>query len=162
MVELTYGGTWLRWSSLDRRDRNWALLSFVTAGLAAIPVGMLAGDWAYRLGFKMGSGGREPSTTGVSELFGSDLFALAMLAAAGLSVISALAWWRFSRNQDEMFNRIQNYALAQAGCWTFAFVFIWWLLRLGGWVGPLPPTVIVVVGTALLIGFWYYSVRRWL
>jgi len=65
-----------------------------------------------------------------------------------LAVVSAFAWWRFSRNQDEMFNRIQNYALAQAGGWTFAFIFIWWLLSLGGWVGPLP-VVGLVAGEAV-------------
>jgi magnesium-transporting ATPase (P-type) len=119
MVELTHGGTWLKWSTLDRRDRNWALF------------------------------------------LQSDLFAVALLIAAVLAVVSAVAWWQFSRNQDEMFNRIQNYAIGQGAAWTFAFAFLWWLLWLGRWVGPLPLSALVLIGTALLIGFWFHAVRRW-
>ena len=162
MVELTHGGTWLKWSTLDRTDRRWALLSFVTSGLAALPIGLLSGEWGYNLGFRMGSGGREPDIRGIAEVIGPELLAGLMLAAAILAVVSAFAWWRFSRNQDEMFNRIQNYAVAQAGGWTFAFLFIWWMLSLGGWVGTLPLVAVVLLGTGLLIGFWFYAVRRWL
>ena len=162
MVELTHGGTWLKWSTLDRTDRNWAILSFATSALAALPIGLLGGEWGYRLGHRMGSGGREADIPSIAELIGPQLFAALMLAAAIFAVISAFAWWRFSRNQDEMFNRIQNYALAQSGGWTFAFAFIWCLLSLGGWVGPLPLVALVLLGTGLLIGFWFYAVRRWL
>lgn len=161
MVELTHGGTWLKWSSLNRRDRNWALLSFVTSGLSALPVSLLAANWAYGLGHRAGSGGEDPPPTALAPFLQSDLFAVAMLIAAVLAVVSAFAWWQFSRNQDEMFNRIQNYAIGQAGGWTFAFAFLWWLLWLGRWVGPLSLTVIVLVGTALLLGFWFHAVRRW-
>ena len=162
MVELTHGGTWLKWSTLDRTDRKWALLSFATSGLAALPVGLVSGEWGYRLGHRMGSGGREADIPSMAQIFGPELFAGLMLASAILAAVSAFAWWRFSRNQDEMFNRIQNYALAQAGGWTFAFIFIWWLLSLGGWVGPLPLVALVILGTGLLIGFWFHAVRRWL
>ncbi len=162
MVELTHGGTWLKWSTLDRTDRNWAILSYVTSGLAALPIGLVGAEWGYRLGHRTGSGGREAGIPGIREMIGPELFAALMLAAAILAVVSAFAWWRFSRNQDEMFNRIQNYALAQAGGWTFAFAFIWWLLSLGSWVGTLPLVALVLLGTGLLIGFWFYAVRRWL
>jgi hypothetical protein len=161
VVELTHGGTWLKWSSLNRIDRNWALLSFVTSGLAAVPVAIAGSEWTYALGYRAGSGGREAPPSGLAEFMASDLFAAMILVAAGLAVVSAIAWWRFSRNQDEMFNTIQNYALAQAGGWTFAIVFMWWLLSVGGWVGTLPLTWIVVLGTALLFGFWFQAVRRW-
>ncbi len=162
MVELTHGGTWLKWSTLDRTDRNWAILSYVTSGLAALPIGIVGAEWGFRLGHHMGSGGREAEHLSIREMVGPELFAALMLASAILTVVSAFAWWRFSRNQDEMFNRIQNYALAQAGGWTFAFAFIWWLLSLGGWVGTLPLVALVLLGTGLLIGFWFYAVRRWL
>ena len=162
MVELTHGGTWLNWSTLDRRDRNWALLSFATSMLAALPVGLVGGEWGYRLGHRMGSGGREVEIRSIVDIVGPQLFAGLMLASAILAIVSAFAWWRFSRNQDEMFNRIQNYALAQAGGWTFAFIFVWWLLSLGGGVGPLPLFALVLLGTALLMVFWFHAVRRWL
>lgn len=162
MVELTHGGAWLKWSTLSRTDRNWALLSFAGASLAAIPLAIVAGHWGYIAGYRLGSGGREPDRVTTSALVASDLFSYAMLAAAVLAVLSAFAWWRFSRNQDEMFNRIQNYAIAQAAGWTFAIALLWWLLELGSWVTPLPPAVFVAIGTWLLIGFWFHAVRRWL
>ncbi len=162
MVEITHGGTWLKWSSLNRTDRNWALLSFATSILAALPIGVLASDRGFRFGFRMGSGGMDAPASPITVFLASDLFAYLMLGSLLFSAISALAWWQFSRNQDEMFNRIQNYALAQAGGWTFALAFTWWLLWLGGWVGPLPLTILIVISTALLIAFWLYAVRRWL
>lgn len=162
MVELTHGGTWLNWSSLSPRDRNWALLSFATSLLASIPIAIVGGEWGYKFGFRMGSGGMEPPATSITGLIASDFFAYLMLGSLVLTVISAIAWWRFSRHQDEMFNRIQNYAIAQAGGWTLALAFCWWLLSLGGWVGALPLTILVVIGTTLLIAFWLHGVRRWL
>lgn len=162
MVELTHGGTWLKWSSLNPTDRNWAILSFATGFLAALPIGLVSGEWGYRLGRRMGSGGGDPHIHSIQDLLGPQLFSSMMLAAAVLSIISAFAWWRFSRNQDEMFNRIQNYAIAQAGGWTVAIAFVWWLLELGGWVGALPLAALVVVAFVLLMGFWFTAVRRWL
>jgi hypothetical protein len=61
-----------------------------------------------------------------------------------------------------MFNRIQNYAIAQATGWTFAITFLWWQLALGSWLPPLPLTAIVVIGCVLVTGFWFQAVRRWL
>ena len=162
MVELTHGGTWLKWSTLERTDRNWAILSFATSFLAALPIGLLSGEWGYRLGHRMGSGGGDPHNRSIQEILGPQFFSTMMLGAAVLAAVSAFAWWRFSRNQDEMFNRIQNYALAQACCWTFAVAFVWCLLELGGWVGPLPLVALIIFGFALLTGFWFYAVRRWL
>ncbi len=164
MVELTHGGTWLNWKSLNRRDRNWAILSFATSMLAAIPVGAAGAAYSYALGHRLGAGGRggDAHDRAAAALLASEPFAYAMLASALLAVVSAFAWWRFSRNQDEMFNRIQNYAIAQAGGWTIAFATIWWLLWLGGWVAALPLTAIVIVALLLLIGFWFVAVRKWL
>ena len=164
MVELTHGGTWLNWKSLNRRDRNWAILPFATSMLAAIPVGAAGGAWSYSLGHRLGAGGSggDSHDRAAAALLASDVFAYAMLASALLAVVSAFAWWRFSRNQDEMFNRIQNYALAQAGGWTMAFAALWWMLWLGGWLPALSVTAIVILAFALVTGFWFYAVRKWL
>ena len=161
MVELTHGGTWLKWSSLTPTDRRWALISFITSGLAAAPLGMAAKAWSYELGYRVGSGGLGQASSSDSIL-ANDLFPYAMLGSALLALISAYAWWRFSRNQDEMFNRIQNYALGQAGGWTWALAFGWWTLSLGGWVPPLPLGWLILFGLALLFLFWFRGVRRWL
>src|SRR5687768_5257400 len=164
MVELTHGGTWLNWKSLNRTDRNWAILSFVTSLLSAIPIGVAGGAWSYSLGHRLGAGGSGGDSHDLSAaaLLASDVFAYAMLASALFAVVSAFAWWRFSRNQDEMFNRIQNYALAQAGSWTMAFAALWWMLWLGGWLPALHLTAVVILALALVTGFWFYAVRRWL
>ena len=95
-------------------------------------------------------------------MLAADLFAYALLGSALLALISAYTWWRFSRNQDEMFNRIQNYALGQAGGWTWAFAFGWWTLSLGGWVQPLPLGGLILLGLALMLFFWFRGVHRWL
>src|SRR5215212_5314111 len=164
MVELTHGGTWLNWKSLNRTDRNWAILSFAASTLAALPLGAATGAWSYSLGIRLGAGekGGDAHDRAAAAMLASDMFAYAMVAATVLAVVSAFAWWRFSRNQDEMFNRIQNYALAQAGGWTIAFVTLWWMLWLGGWLPALGLTVIVILAFALVTGFWFYAVRKWL
>ena len=162
MVELTHGGSWLNWKSLNRTDRNWAILSFATSTLSAIPVTVAAGAWSFTVGFRIGSDGDDRHDRLAADVLSSDLFAYGMLASALLAVVSAVAWWRFSRNQDEMFNRIQNYAIAQACGWTVASTFLWWLLWLGGWIPELHPTAIVIAAIVLLTGFWFYAVRKWL
>jgi multisubunit Na+/H+ antiporter MnhG subunit len=164
MVELTHGGTWLNWKSLNRTDRNWAILSFAASTIAALPIGAAAGAWSYALGHRVGSGGKggDAHDRAAAALLASDVFSYAMLASALFAVVSAFAWWRFSRNQDEMFNRIQNYALAQSGGWTMAFVSLWWILWFGGWLPELSLTAIVLFAFALITGFWFYAVRKWL
>ena len=161
MVEITHGGTWMKWSGLSARDRNWAILSFVTSGLSALPLGLVAGAWGYGLGYRLGSGGHEPVDNHYAELLTTGWFANVMLLSAVLAVISAFAWWQFSRNQDEMFNRIQNYALGVGAAWTFAVAVVWWILSLGGWVGELPLTAFVVLGWVLIMVLWFRAVRRW-
>ena len=164
MVELTHGGTWLNWKSLNRTDRNWAILSFVTSMLSAIPVGIAGAAWGYSLGYRLGAGGSggDSQDRAAEGLLASDLFSYSMLASTVLAVVSAFAWWQFSRNQDEMFNRIQNYAIAQAGGWTMAFATLWWLLWLGGWLPGLHLTAVVILAFALVTGFWFHAVRKWL
>jgi hypothetical protein len=161
MVELTHGGTWLKWSSLNRRDRNWALASFVTSFLAAIPLYVLAAQFGASLGYRAGSGGKEMPPEIFARIVQSDLFSYVTVGAAACAVIGAITWWRFSRNQDEMFNRIQNYALGHGGAWTLAIVTLWWLLSLGGWLGPLQLGAVFAIGFLLVIAFWYAGVRRW-
>ena len=161
MVELTYGGAWLKWDTLNRRDRNLALLSFVTSFLAAVPLYILSGEFGAKLGYRAGSGGEEMPEGYLAAFLASDLFEYVALGSAICAVIAAFAWWRFSRNQDEMFNRIQNYAIGQAGGWTLAIVTLWWLLSLGNWIAPLPLGAIFGIGICLVLGFWFYAVRRW-
>jgi hypothetical protein len=161
MVELTHGGTWIKWSGLSARDRNWAILSFVASGLSALPLGLAAGDWGYRVGYQLGSGQAAPADNHYADMLATDWFPYLMLASAIFAIVSGFAWWQFSRNQDEMFNRIQNYALGVGAAWTFAIAVVWWILSIGGWVGELPLTAFVVLGWLLIMVLWFRAVRRW-
>ncbi len=158
MVEITHGGTWFKWSSMDGRDRLWFVLSTVTVMPAAFITGAGAGRWSYRLGYRHASGRDGPDRFG--PLIESDGFRYAAIAAFLLLLVSLFAWWRFSVRQDELFNRIQNYALGHAGAWTLVIAAAWWVLSLGGWVGTLPLGIVVTGGLALTLAFWFYAVRK--
>jgi len=161
MVEITHGGNWIKWSSLEPRDRNLVLLSLGTSFLGALPVGAMGGYWGYKAGYKMGSG-RAADVLSPAQIVGASTFAIIMLIATALTIVSAIAWWRFSRNQDEMFNRIQNYAIAQGSAWTLAIAFLSWMLSLGGWLPPLPLEAFALGGVILVVAFWYRGVHKWL
>lgn len=158
MVEITHGGTWFRWSSMDPRDR----FLFVVSTLAILPTGLVGGialgRWTYWLGYRIGAGEHGPDPLG--PVLDSDLFRFGALAAFLFLLVSLIAWWRFSLRQDEMFNRIQNDALGRGGAWTLVLAAGWWVLSLGGWTGALPLGVLVHVGLALILVFWIRAVRR--
>ncbi len=158
MVEITHGGTWFKWSSMDQRDRIW----FAVSTVASIPAGLIAGAAlgreGYRFGHKIGTGEHNPDPLG--PLWQTELVRYGVLAAFLLLALSLFAWWRFSLRQDELFNRVQNQALGQAGAWTLLIASCWWILGLGGWVPDLPLGVFVLGGFLLLLIFWFRAVRR--
>jgi hypothetical protein len=161
MVEITHKGTWVKWSSLDARDKGWFVLSMA----AALPFGLIlavpAGEWAYQLGHHLRSDGAPPDMRHFAAIVGSDVFRYAVIAGLICGTVSAAAWWRFSIRQDEMFNRIQNYALGQTGAWSLAGATAWWVLSLGGWTGPFLPGPFLAASLVLLCAFWFYAVARW-
>jgi hypothetical protein len=102
MYEFTKGGMWFRWKLLDRPSKRLAAFSMIAAMIAAIPIGIIAGHGAYRIGYRLGSGGDWPAAM-------APVFAPWMAwVVIGFGALSAILWWRFSMRQDEMFNRIQN------------------------------------------------------
>jgi hypothetical protein len=140
MLELTHAGMWVKWSGLPARDRYWAICSVACAALGLLPV--VLQPW-------------------ITAQFGGAGFAKVMAGAAMLMAVSALAWWQFSRRQDEMFNRIQNFAIGRAGAGSLAAAFLWWMLSIGGWVQPLPMSVLIEIAAVLYLAHWIYAVRRW-
>ena len=159
MVEITHGGTWFKWSSMDPRDRLRFVLSQLAIIPAAVVVAIYFSRYAYQLGYRQGSGGKEgPDLLG--PWVESGLFRYGVILSFVLLVVSLFASWRFSLRQDELFNRIQNYALGRACAATITLASGWWILSLGGWVEPLPLGAIVVAGYGLIIGFWLYAVRQ--
>lgn len=154
MVEITHKGVWIKWSSLDSRDRGWFVLSMVTTLPLGIVLGVHIGEWGYQLA-------HDADSAHFADLVGSDLYRYTVLVAVASAAVCAFAWWRFSLHQDELFNRIQNYAIGRAAAWSLGGATGWWLLALGGWAGPFPLGPFVISSFALLLGFWFYAVRRW-
>lgn len=163
MYEFTWGGAWLKWSLLDRSSKRLAAGSFVAAAGAAIPIALYAGELGYALGFRLGAAlaGRAELRPDLAD--GASLVAEPWMAWVTLAcgLLSAWLWWRFSLRQDELFNRVQNWALGMASGWTMAGVLVWLALAGAGVVPPPPVAAIVAVYVALLFGFWFAAVRRW-
>jgi hypothetical protein len=159
MVEITHGGAWFKWSSMNRRDRFWFVLSTAAMMPASVMSGIAVGRFTYRIGYWLGSGKHGPD--GLRPLVESDGHSYAAIAACLLLLVGFFGWWRFSVAQDEMFNRLQNYALGRAGAWMLAIAAAWWMLSLGGWIEELPLVAIVNGGLFLTLGFWIHAVRKW-
>lgn len=157
MVDITHGGWWFRFSSMDRNEKWWAGASLGTGILGAFPVGIMLGSAAYEFGRNLASGRAAIST---SNPFGP--FApFAVIACILLWVISVFCWWRFSVRQDEMFNRMQNWALGMAGGWLVALLLAWSLLALADTVEPPSALALFVLCLGLPSIFWFVAVRRW-
>lgn len=160
MYEFTHKGLWFDWARLDRTDKKLAGTSLAMAAIAALPLSLITADYGYRVGFKLGSGGTELRTSGIPEIFGDVFPWLHLLAAVGM-LISGIIWWLFSRRQDEMFNRVQNYAVGYSAAWTMGMAFLWWIASIGGLIPSPPFVVLAVVCLVLLTFFWLQAVRKW-
>ena len=159
MVEITHKGVWFKWSSLNGRDRFWFVLSTVTAIPVGVVVGILLTAWVDGLAYQYGAGEHGPDR--IVRLMQTAEFRFFVLAAFAALLVSCFAWWRFSLRQDELFNRIQNEALGRAGAWSLVAAIGWWLLSLGGWVGPLPVDLFIALGVGLIFVFWFNAVHKW-
>src|SRR5688572_27655308 len=125
MVEITHGGVWIRWGSMEKRDRLWFVVSMLAILPTAIVGGIVLGRWGYQLGYRIAAGEHGPDP--LRHVVESDLFRYGAAAAFFLLLVSFIAWWRFSIRQDEMFNRLQNDALGRAGAWTLILASGWWV-----------------------------------
>jgi hypothetical protein len=161
VYEMTHKGAWFQWSALDPTEKVLVAVSCI----AAVPSGVVAGIWlgghGYVLGEALASGSTSPAAPSSAALYQTDFFAVLVALAVAGSVISALCWWRLSVRQDELFNRVQNYALGQAAAWAFAGAALWWMMSLPGWVGELQLGWFVTLTPLLVFLFWGLAVRRW-
>lgn len=161
MYEFTHKGAWFSWSSLDAADKRLVTLSLLAAIPPGFVVGLASGAYGYRAGYWLASGGKAAPPSHFEEMTGLFTAVPVMLAALACAVISALVWWRFSLRQDEMFNRVQNYALGCASAWTIAAASAWWFLQRAGQAPPLPVEAWLLLAYALVCLFWFRAVRRW-
>jgi hypothetical protein len=161
MFEITHGGAWFKWSALDAIDKRLAAVSLIASVPPGVVVGLIAGGYAYQGGYRLGSGGKAAPRSHFEELTAELTAPWVMLAALAFALVSAIAWWRFSLRQDELFNRIQNYALGQSCCWSVAAVSVWWFLERAGIVPALPLGLLLLLVMVLLYVFWFRAVRMW-
>ncbi len=143
MFEFTMGGAWFRWSALDHRSRWFAGTSFMFAALAGLLCGVALTP-ATRIGWNF-SGYELP------------------LALAGISAaaVSSWLWYKFSLRQDEMFNRVQNWALGMAGAWTCGISTAWMILAK---VSVVPAVSVLAIAPMFAMAsgaFWLYGARKW-
>lgn len=161
MYEITQKGAWFKWSALDGVEKKLVALSLVASLPPGFVTGLAVGEHAFRAGFRLASGGVEPRPSHFGELAAELLIPPVVLAALACAIVSAVAWWRFSLRQDELFNRIQNRALGHSAAWGAAAAGIWWFLALAGLVGAFPLGWFLLLVLGLVYYFWFSSVRRW-
>ena len=161
MYEITQKGAWFKWSALDPAEKRLAGVSIAASLPPALVVGSVAGEHAYRLGYQLGSGRAAQSPSHFAELSAELITPTVVVVALICAMISAIAWWRFSVRQDELFNRIQNRALGYCGAWSVAAAAAWWFLELAELVGPLPLGWFLIAALGVLYYYWFSGVRRW-
>ncbi len=149
------GGLWFRWSALDRTSKWLAGSSLVASGLAAIPAGRLAYQSGYGIGRRVGSG------AGQLVVPNAPIDAWAAWWMLGCAALSGLLWWAMSRRQDEMFNRVQNWALGMSSCWAMTSLVIWSVLASAGSVAPVSIPAILLFYVVAFMGFWFVAIKRW-
>ena len=154
MVEISHGGFWIKWSSLDQTGKRLAATSLVAAALSAIASVPVVYRLAYDLGRSAAKGEAVHSPANFIEPY-------VVIAALAFMVLSGICWWRFSLRQDEMFNRVQNWAIGMGGGWMVAVLAPWSLLALAELVEPPSALTIVLVCISLPCLFWLVAVRRW-
>jgi hypothetical protein len=157
MYEFTMGGWWFRWSALDMASRRLAAASMAFALVATFPVSLSLGRLAYTIGQCVGSGDWSLCAAATTRELSPLLAVLGTVSA----IVSGILWWRFSKRQDEMFNRVQNWALGTAGAWTGGAIMIWSILALGGLLPEAPLWSGALLYVLLLFVFWWVAVRRW-
>lgn len=155
MYEFTHAGFWVRWSSLDRPARRLAITSIVATIVGLVPLARCLAEMSYRAGYLAGSGG-VPAPGAAPTLAP---WAVGWLIA--FWAIAGVVWWRFSLRQDEMFNRVQNGALAMSGAVTSALLVIWSLFALTGAIGPVAALPALGLYLGLVVIFWFVAYRRW-
>ena len=156
MYEFTMEGWWFRWSALDKVSRRLAGASIALALVASFPLGIAVGRYSYGLGTCVGSGDW-------SRCANAEVTLSPQLAVLGIvcAIASGALWARFSVRQDEMFNRVQNWALGMGGAWTCAAIALWAMLELGGLLPSLSLVAAPLLFLVLVSVFWWVAVRRW-
>lgn len=79
-----------------------------------------------------------------------------------LAVVAGLLWWRFSRLQDEMFHRIQNYSYGWGAAVTIAVLVVWGVANGATLAPPIDPFAPLILFALVKGFFWTVATRKWL
>ena len=160
MYEFTHGGTWFNWKALDRSSRWLAIGSIASALIAVGPLLKWTSDLGYRIGLSFGM--RAAGTTATMPATAVDSTSpWVAFWVVGFGLLSAILWWRLSVRQDELFHRIQNYALGMGGAWTAVALTIWGLFDMVGLAASIQPPMPLMLFTMLTTVFGCVAARQW-
>ena len=79
----------------------------------------------------------------------------------GFALSSGVLWWRLSRRQDELFNRVQNWVLGTAGAWTALLTCLWGLTNMMGFAPPIQAPAPLLLFTVMIGLLFPVAVRKW-
>jgi len=153
----------MRWSALDPEERRLAKIAFWASlppiALLLVPIardGFGFGQW-----LKLGPGRSDGQAQFMAALHSSPWFGAFVAIAIASAVVSGIAWWRFSRRQDELFHRIQNHTLGRTAGIGLALILLFWALSLPGWIDAFPLEQVVIAEILLFALFSADACRRW-
>lgn len=142
MAEITWGGMWIKWSSLKTRDKRLVVAAMVLSGLAGFANGML-----------------DSRIVTEADLSVAQRVALAMVPIAAFGV----ALWLmvvFSRRQDEMYRMIEAAAMKVAGILLIFLLFAALaLFKATGWNLLKSDGAFLMALLSYLVG-WLVAARR--
>ncbi len=153
MYEFTHGGMWFDWAKLDGTSKRLARWSLISSGVAALPVGVVAGEAGYRFGYALASGA--PATLQATVPPWAAIWVVVFM------LVSGVLWWRMSRRQDEMFNRIQNWALGAGSGGSAVLLTCWAFLAMTGLVPWASPMATIMIFSCAIVVAWFIAYRRW-
>jgi hypothetical protein len=162
MYEFTHSGAWFNWKAFDRTEKRLAAVSLAGSTLPGALMGLKLLAEGVSIGRLVNPERDRKFVAALGEWMAtSNIFSVLVVLAIASTVISIIAWWRLSIRQDEMFNRVQNYALGRTAVLGMLFALIWWMLSAPGWVGAFPLGWFLLAEAVLIYLFTVRAVRKW-
>lgn len=153
MYEFSHKGAGFSWKALDAKSKGLFAGSMAAAVAALVPF--------YGSVTRMGAELHEYMHDVPLRQPPPELTPAAALIAVAFLALSAWLWWRFSLRQDEMFNRVQNWAIGMAGGSLSGALVAWQILARAELAPAMSVWPIMMLMALLYTIFWFVAVRRW-
>jgi hypothetical protein len=79
-----------------------------------------------------------------------------------LTVLAAALWWLFSKLQDEMFHRVQNYSYGWGAVVAAGVLILWGIANGAALAPPIDPVAPLLIFAVSKSFFWMRAVGTWL